>query len=87
MISPNEQNTSIKIPALLLVTVQLALALFVIVRFGLEPSAQTGAVLYLLLPLVVVHALSPMPLRRPLVLLATVLLTHFLLGCSCYNMT
>jgi len=64
-------NSAMAPGAALLVAGELALALFVIARFQLDPSRLVGRGLWLLVPLFLVHAFLPVRFRIPLLLAAT----------------
>ena len=87
MKSKREENAPIAIPQLLLVAAQLALGLWVMWRFGLQPmgrlTALSGtAIIGAPVVLFLVHALLPLPARKPLLLAGTAWLVHLLFGAT-----
>ena len=79
------QNSRMSIAGAGLIASELALALWVIGLVQLEPSGQVGSVsgislLFAVIPLFVVHALIPLRLRLPLMVVSTAGLLILLLG-------
>ena len=80
-------NSQMRPAMILLITAQLALAVWVIELFQLEPSGQLRVGLLWILPLFVVHALVPLRFRMPLLLAVTAALVVGVAGTTAGVMT